>query len=252
MADDLLRALGRRQREAPESEDRSEAEDAMLRPFDEGERASLLDAVFERLDAEASEDARDAAPEVEAAPRPSDEIVDLAARRARRGVAIIAVAASLAAALLLWLALRPPSPRDGDPIARSSLPTYAVTRLQGGDASVRSRPDGPPSRVELRPGAEIDWIITPGEPVSGPLGVAIRAQPRGGAAVFVTPLVEISPEGVVRLRGPIEGLGPTAPGVWTLDVLIGRPAELPRSAEAAADEGGWPRVRVEVTIVAAP
>lgn len=265
MADELLRALGKRQREEPAAAVPSETNDQtmhsstarderagdMLRPFDEGERASLLDAVFERVDAggEAggSDDEDEPMPGAAPAEAPrAAEVVDLAARRSRMRVGVIAIAASIAAALLLWLVVRPAQTPDRPAVA--ALPEYTVTQLRGGDATMRSEPSAPPSAITLPVGRSIDWIVTPRTPVHGPLGVMVLATPERGAPVLTPVEAEISGEGVVRLRGPIDALGPDAPGTWTVDLLVARPEALPEDAEAAMADGPWSRSRIEVTI----
>jgi hypothetical protein len=259
MADELLRALGRRQREEPtpvpdETDDRamqtSRAQDSespadpMLRAFDGRERAELLDAVFERLDAERASESPEPEDGIEAH---AGRVVPLAPRRPATRVALVALAATLAAALLLWLALRSPAPPGDDAIA--ALPEYVVTQLRGGDATMRSEPSQPPSSIELSPGDAIDWIFTPRSPANGPLGVAVVAMPAAGSPALTRPSdVSISPDGVVRLRGPIDALGPATAGRYTLHVLVGRPDTLPSTPQIAAADGPWSRMTIEVTI----
>lgn len=259
MADELLRALGRRQRQEP-SPDAARADDRamqpssatdtevyadpMLRAFDATERAKLLDAVFERLDAEGASET----PEHASGPAPDPgNVVSLRDRRPATRVALVALVATLAAALLVWLAMRPPASSTDDTVA--ALPGYVVTQLRGGDATMRSEPSQPPSSIELSPGRTIDWIFTPRTPVDGALGVAVLATPQSGSPVLTRPSdVSISPEGVVRLRGPIDALGAANAGRYTVEVLVGRPDTLPSTPERAAAHGPWSRVTVEVTI----
>jgi hypothetical protein len=263
MADELLRALGKRQREEPAAAVPSETNDQtmhpstagderagdMLRPFDEGERASLLDAVFERLDAGGEAGGADDEDEPTTVAAPSADaakVVELLPRRSRMRVGVIAIAASLAAALLLWLVVRPAQTPDRPAVA--ALPEYTITQLRGGDATMRSEPSAPPSAITLAPGKAIDFIVTPSTPVHGPVGVAVLATPERGAPVLTRVEAEISAEGVVRLRGPIDALGPDAPGTWTVDLLVARPEALPNDADAAMADGPWSRSRIEVTI----
>jgi hypothetical protein len=246
MADELLRALGMRQAVDPDGSDEVRA---LLRPFEAEERAALLDAVFEQVDREAA--VADAEPRP-ATPQPSATVVELAPARGSRWVWIAAVTA-IAAALLLWLGLRGPGPvTPGE-----AVPSYAATRLDGGSATMRSSETAAPSSISLTTDASIDWIFTPRAPVRTPVAAAVLATSAGQPAVLARPAaLEVTEEGVVRISGRLAESLPLAPGTWSVTVLIGDPATLPRTAAEAEHEaeqaGAWSRVSFEVKISAAP
>ena len=271
MADELLRALGREQRRAdsreqaldPSTESASVSE-LMLRRFDDDERESLLDAVFEAVDAKGRDegDEGDASEEREeseerkeseerepsAAPESADaaEVVSLESRRPAR--IWLAAAVAVAAAILLALLLRGPS-ESTDPPKIASLPAYTVTQLSGGAATVRDRPDAPPKEVELSPDAKLDWELAPDRPVRDAVGLVILATAEGAARTLVPP-VEVSPEGVVRMYGSAQTLLALPEGHWKLElVVVPKPViPEPSDAEAVTIEARWPRHVVWATI----
>lgn len=229
MADDLLRALGRHQRE-----DLERPADAPEPLQDDDER--LLDEVFGRLDAAES-------------PGPAP-VIDLDARRRRW--ALVTVLTSVAAALVLgfWWIASTITANNPDAIAR--LPDYATSSLRGGPASHRSEP-APSEALSLRASDRIEWDVTPAEPVREPLAVALLAEPTAGPARLVPEVAaEISESGVVRLRGPLDGFVALEPGAWTLTLIIAAPDLLPRELAELDDEqrSAWQRVSIRVTITA--
>ena len=253
MADELLDALGRRQREAPVSEDTAgdegaPAEAALLDPFEGDERAALLDAVFAEVDDRAepsdqpSDQPREEAAESGSSAEPAAApVVDLASRRRLLRPAVGAVVA-IAAALLLWLGVfRPPAPgSDGHPV-------YAATRLDGAVATMRSGDSKVPTALELAPDGSIDWVFTPEAPVRRAVAVALVAVPEHGEAVVARPTAETSDEGVVRVSGRLADVLPLPAGTWTVHVLLGEPSALPAASPTDLD-GDWSRVTLEVKI----
>lgn len=247
MADELLHALGMRQAEESRrlegepSTDESDEVRALLRPFEDEERANLLDGVFEQLERETAAAPGDEAPR-DAAP----QVVALEPRRRSR-LAWIGVVTAIAAALLLWLGSR------GRITPSETLPPYEATRLEGGVAAMRSSDADPPSSISLHDDASIDWIFTPRAPVRTPVGAVLLATSAEQRTVLVRPeALEVSEEGVVRLAGRRAEVLPLSPGTWSVTVLLGAPATLPRTAGEAEHAGGWSRVSFEVTIAAAP
>ena len=165
--------------------------DDVLRPFDDNEREALLDGVMAKLDA----------PE----PAPSAEPVPLAERRRSRWP-IVGVVVALAAAAVLWLAVRPFE-------ATADLPEYQFTRVAGGVAEVRGAEDELPTEVELGPDAVIDWVITPAERFEQPVGAALLATAPGAQPQYVRlPLAQISEQGAVRIQGRLSEHVSLAPG----------------------------------------
>ncbi len=257
MDDELLRGLGRHQREDLErSEVGWDATDELLEPFDDETRERMLDAVFERVDA---------APEAEAEPvasaeppeppsRPPAPVIELAARRPGRigVVGGLLVAAAAAAVLVIWWSRGTTLESDR---AVAMLPEYTTSQLRGGAASHRSEPNSKLDSVSLGARDELDWVITPAEPVAGPITLALLAVPEVGQAIFVPEVrAEISGPGAIRLRGRLDGFVDLAPGSWTLTLMIAPPGQLPVSLEQArsSEPAAWQRASVRVTIIPDP
>src|SRR5690606_3932962 len=139
--------------------------DVLLRPFDERERAALLDGVMAQL-------GKGVTP---SAPQPvvEEKVVELDERRGRSPATfVLALAIAAAAALVLWFVMQGPSRPPGPEVA--TLPTYAFTEMRGGIAKTRSG-DETPQEVELRADDEVDWVITPATPVRDAVEVALLA-----------------------------------------------------------------------------
>lgn len=244
MTDDLLRALGREQREDL-AEDQAPADpDEFEWSFDQVERDALLDAVFERVDATAAE------PPTQARAEDPPNVVRLPARR--RSVLIgIALAAAAAAALIWSIA---PSRRDGELLA--TVPPYSFTRFEGGIVATRSDPGDAASaavpELELHASSSIDWVLTPAKPISAPIGVALLAESSVGERKFVPALdVEVSEHGAVRLRGRLDQWITLTAGDWSLRLYIAAPKSLPTEAAAMSGQAGaWRTLDVRVNIVA--
>ncbi len=263
MTDELLRALGRRQGQVPTSvttepghpvateaaeATHPDAEEA-LRPFTGDERDALLDDVFAAVDAERSAgkpDKADASPAGEADETAATPI-DLGARRGARMRTVVAVVAAIAAAVLLFLFVRGPG---GDPVRPSvaSLPSFEITRLKGGIAKVRDQPEAVPSRVELRPDATIDWIMTPQRPTRERLVLFVIATPDGGEPQLFAPQGVVFVEGgVARLQGRLDELLGLPDGEWTIELVVAPAKGAPRTVEDAR-AGGFPTDSFRATI----
>jgi hypothetical protein len=240
MSDDLLRALGRQQRADLERErdPSSSDDDELSRPFDEDERAAILDGVFDRVEETASQ----------ASAAEPGEVVQLASRRR---VALVGslLAAAAAAALVVW-AWPERGPEHG-PIA--SVPDYTFASMQGGIAEQRAAPTGPTAELKLHPDSDIDWVLTPARPIRDPLGVALLARSDAGELRFVGHVdAEISDAGAVRLQGPLDHHVVLVPGDWTLRLFIAAPDELPRDADEASEHTArWRSVAVRVIVTEA-
>lgn len=255
MTDDLLSLLGRKQRDdLDEPLDGASEQDPLTRPFDDDERAAILDALFERVEEQTSEGAaeRDESatrnqPVARAEPAPSN-VVSLASR-SRRVLVGSVLALAAAAAVVVWFVPR------SEPNTVAMVPDYAFTKLGGGVAVQRS--DDNPLAAELpeltlRLDSTIDWVLTPAQPTQAPVGVALLARSDAGARVFVPRLAaERSAQGAVRVRGRIGELVELELGSWTLELLVAAPEQLPTNADAAAEtEAPWRRLSLRVIIVA--
>ncbi|MCY1056508.1 hypothetical protein [Nannocystis sp. SCPEA4] len=229
MADELLNALGRLEREQRAAAAQRD-DDPLVRPLAADERETLLNGVLGRLQTPAS-----------AAP-PSD-VVALAPRRRARWLAGLG---SLAAAAVVAIVLL----RGGGEPALD-VPAYALIR--GGDATSRSH-DAPPSPAPLRLRADspVDLVLAPATPVAGPVDVRLVAS-QDGASWWISGDATVSSDGVVRLRG--QAAWGLTPGRWQLAVLIGRPDRLPADLaaweRAAAGAPEWQVVSLELEVVGA-
>ncbi|MEX1369506.1 MAG: hypothetical protein AB1Z98_40640 [Nannocystaceae bacterium] len=250
MVDDPLEALGGRQREA-DAMNRDDADISaelrdLLRPFEGQERDGLLDGVFARLDAasEAPPSANDERAPVDGVGSVAQAPVDLGAQRSRRSV-LIGVVVAMAAAVLLWVGLRPsPTTLGGD-----GLPSYQATQLRGGASQMRAAEAGVPTRLELEAADRIEWTFTPGTPARQPVAAVLLAVPTEGEPVL-TPLseAEVSERGVVRLVGSLEDFVRLSPGPWHVTVIIGAPDALPSTTTSATADGPWARVELDLVV----
>lgn len=246
MDDELLRALARpRPRAAPDgepsmqtsSEARHDAHaiDEIARPLSDAERESVLDAVFERLDAADVDATPSAAP-----------VVQLGERKASRArlFAGLGVVLAIAAALVLWIAVPRPGPSD-------ALPGYSITSLHGGDSAVRSDPQALDRVLVLEsPDAPIDVVVSPAQAVAVPLAVTLVASGAGAAARMVgVEAAEISPSGAVRLRGPLSRFVALDRGAWELAIVVSPRDHVPANAAAALADRGLGRATVRVEIL---
>lgn len=230
MADELLNALGRLEREQRAAAAQRD-DDPLVRPLAADEREALLNGVLGRLQTPAS------------AASPSN-VVALAPRRRARwlaGLGSLAAAAAVAIVLLRG---------GGEPAL--DLPAYALVR--GGDAASRSH-DSPPSPAPLRLRADspVDLVLAPATPVAGPVDVRLVASQGGGNSRWISGDATVSSDGVVRLRG--QAAWGLTPGRWQLAVIVGRPDRLPADLaaweRAAAGAPDWQVVSLELEVVGA-
>lgn len=206
MDDELLRALARTQRRGHDPD--TPMHDAqpsqtpapeLVAPFETSERNALLDAVFAAVDGGAA--VAEVTP-ITDAPRPSRS----------RALGLVAVALAIAAVLVLWLA-RP----DG---VVAPLPTYALTELRGGAATVRAEPGDIDRELALAPGDRIEVTLTPAAPTTAALVVDIVAQSPGRTDVVARVPAQVSPNGAVRVSGPLDALVALEPGAWQIWVVL--------------------------------
>lgn len=245
MDEDLLRALGERQRAAEPSERDGEPVSealppelaALLEPIEGEEADDLIDGAMRRL--EASEP--DAKTEKKS---DTDSSSETAAANWKGAVAVVV---AMAAALVLWFGM---SSGGG-----GTMPEYAVVSLQTGPAAMRSDGGGSVQpKVSTPAGGPVDWRFSPKGTVPGAVAVALLATNVAGESKLSRPKgVEITPAGAVRIAGPLDRFIALSPGAWTVEVIIGPADTLPSSPEAAIAAGrdaGWQSIPLEVTITA--
>jgi hypothetical protein len=105
------------------------------------------------------------------------------------------------------------------------LPSYEASFV-GGDRDWRSaEPDQPNGVPELSLGSQLEWSLVPFRAVRGALEARMFVVQEGRARPWAPPF-EVSPQGVVRIRGTAQGLG-LSPGPCTLVVGLGRPGTVP-------------------------
>jgi hypothetical protein len=249
MSDDLLERLGRIEhasRPAAEWDDvlegRSSAAEVVQRRRAEGDDVDELEALAR---ASAPLDAAErkawvrrlrAATATSAAPPPIDPpIIDLAQQRTRRRPWMLpgaAVLVAVAAVLVLWMWPRPAPPiADGE--GGTPLPSFSlvvrndtIDDVRGGGTS-----DGP---ARYRSSSIVHWMVSPDEPVAGPLELGVIVEGEGGRACLARPVVtRASGDGVFEVRGTIEGVLGLAPGRWRLSLVVAAEGELPTDALVA-------------------
>lgn len=233
MADELLEALGQRQREADAAKPPISLDDFA---GDAGD--ALLDDMFGELDDKAGQGPApsDPPPQTDAAP---NNVTALPTRTpavwAGAGILIAA-----AAALVLWLAM---------PSAVDPLPAYGAVSIAGGPAAVRGDHEDVPEVLKLeQPSDNIEWRFAPATSVEGDLEVVLSARRADGDRVFAAvPNPTVTPTGSVQLRGPLNSFIELGEGHWTIQVIFARSGHAPGSAEEAMGED-WPRVPIEVII----
>lgn len=141
-------------------------------------------------------------------------------------VALGAMAA--ATAVILALAVLPPQKSAGP------LPGYEASFV-GGDRSWRSaaEPTDRDALPELSLGSQLEWSLVPVHAVRGTVEARMFVV-RNRQARLWTPPFDVSPQGVVRIRGTAEGLG-LSPGAWTLVVGLGRPGAVPAEPQQISE-----------------
>lgn len=259
--DELMRMLGRSQREALEEEALVPAQGSL----DDETRESMVDAVFEQLGSGSSAEALAVEPAgadegaLDEGTRQTATVVPLhqsegrsgaepssgaAPERSRSWRVVLGPLVAVAAALVLWWTL---TPSDVGPDDRG-LPGYAISRLEGGAAEVRG--DSSSESLVVRPDSVIDWVFTPERPVSGPLVVVLRATSRERSAVVDARVdARISAQGGIRLQGSLADHIALTPGEWTMKVLVGRSGAPPDELSPAAPST-WQLV--EFALIIAP
>ncbi|MBK8713971.1 MAG: hypothetical protein IPN32_04435 [Deltaproteobacteria bacterium] len=236
MDDELLRALARTQRRGnapdtsmPDAQPLPIPAPELIAPFDSAERDALLDAVFAEVDGDTA--AAQVTP-ITAAPK---------ATRGR-AVGLVAVALAIAAVLVLWLA------RPGGSVA--PLPSYELTELRGGAATVRAEPGDVDRELALAPGDRIEVTLTPAAPSTAAMVVDLVAQSPGRADVTARVPAQVSPSGAVRVSGPLDALVALEPGAWQIWVVLSPADAAPGDAREVLAQPNVRKVGFRVKLAA--
>lgn len=161
--------------------------------------------------------------------------IDLAQQRARRSRWILPGATVLVAAaamLALWSWARP-TPPVGEHAQAIQLPSFSLTvrndtidDVRGGGTS-----DGP---ARYRPSSVVHWMVSPEQPIAGPLELGVVIEAEDGLACLARPAVtRASAEGVFEVRGTVESVLGLTPGTWRIGFVVAAAGELPTTAIGA-------------------
>ncbi len=92
---------------------------------------------------------------------------------------------------------------------------------------------GAGSTTALKPGSEFNLELDPQGPLMGSV-MARGFLVRGGEIQDWSPVFAVDKDGTLHVQGPVDTLFAGVPvGDWELDVVVGRPEMIPRSAEEA-------------------
>lgn len=244
MSDDLLDRLGALERESRPAaawdevlDGRRSAAELVQQRREEGDDTEELEALARAStpldDAERKAWARRlrAAGAASAAPPP----IDLAQQRARRSRWIVPGATVLVAAaamLALWSWARP-TPPVGEHAQAIQLPSFSLTvrndtidDVRGGGTS-----EGP---ARYRPSSLVHWMVSPEQPIAGPLELGVVIETEDGLACLARPAVtRASAEGVFEVRGTVKSVLGLTPGTWRIGFVVAAAGELPTAAIGA-------------------
>jgi hypothetical protein len=149
---------------------------------------------------------------------------------------VLTFAVPLAAAAALAFVLLRPGPEG------PGLPDYRLDATAG-ERTLRSAEPAPADVPRYGPGSRIELVLRPSTAAQGPVTVRGFLN-RGGELQpwAVTP--EVSPEGAIRIAGPVEELLPDVTGEVELLLAVGRPEALPDAGEVlTATPKGWRLLR---------
>lgn len=158
--------------------------------------------------------------------------IDLAQQRARRsrwslpGAAVL-VAAAAVLALWSWPRTVPPV---GEHAGAIQLPSFSLTVRNDTIDAVRGggTRHGP---ARYRPSSIVHWMVSPEQPVAGPLELGVVIEAEDGRGCVARPAVtRASAEGVLEVRGTVQSVLGLTPGTWRLRLVVAAKGELPTDA----------------------
>jgi hypothetical protein len=247
-SDELLRSLARVAREEAKNDEGDARWSALahgeLDPEDVAALKELADAdaeaerkleAYRPLDDAAKDRIAARIPSTAASPALAAAKVVPMPQRPRRA-AWIAAAVAIAAGVAVWRGAPAPEPT-------STLPAYAMT-MSSGDRATRGGGSVATEETEVAPDSRLVIWLRPAKQVSGPVGVrAFLVQ--GGVARPWSPPVKVSADGAVAIEGTAAALLGDSPGASDVVIAVGRPSELPESADEVtkAVEAGSAEVR---------
>jgi len=161
-----------------------------------------------------------------------------------------------AAALLLWM-LRPgdesPGAETDDALGVEvgdapgvleavALPGFGLVVRNETVRENRST-SGSEAIARYQASSSIHWVIRPERSVEPPLRLVVLAEtssPELPSRLLIYPnAIEVSPRGVIELRGPLEDVLPLAVGRWSLTMVVARPDALPADLTQFDLGGAW-------------
>lgn len=205
--------------------------------FSKANDANAAKEAREKAAETASEAAVRAEPREGASPGTGARVVPIRSRFGRA----FALAGSLAAAAAVVLALRSWGDRLASaPSPIAEMPAY-VLDVMGGDRLERGAPEATAEdAVRLAPGSRLSIVLRPATAITDPIA-ARGFFVRDGRAEAWSPSFEFASGGAVRIAGTREALFGGAPdGDYEIVLVVGRPADLPATidaAEASARDG---------------
>lgn len=200
--DPLVDALGAEQREMDASLDATDI------PALEDE-AGLLDAVFAEVDRKSAVD---------------EEVKPISLESRRPAAVWVMPLLAVAAAVVLWLAIRP---------AEYTAPAYQLVSLQAGRAEIRGVEA--PSELRLSAADAVRLTLAPDGDVRSAVAVAVVARDASGHGVARRPSqgVEVDASGSVRIDSTLGQLAEVSAGPYALEFWVGPEDVLPEDGVVA-------------------
>jgi hypothetical protein len=161
--------------------------------------------------------------------------------------------ASLAAAALVLWVLRPRDEAPGGRVADEAVGLPEAAALPGFELLVRNETvrenrstSDPEAVARYQPSSSVHWVIRPERSVAPPLGLRVLAEASSPELrlpqrrLLLDPgAIEVSPRGVIELRGRLEDVLPLAVGRWSLRMVVAAPDVLPAELAAFDAGGAW-------------
>jgi hypothetical protein len=183
------------------------AREELTRPLGEDFQRAALSRVLAERAAGARAASSDASP------------TSPSAMKLRRGWNVAAGASvilALAASVVFWLS--PKEPKDG-------LPVYSLS-ASGGESDMRGV--ALPEAVHIRSDSTLTIVLQPVRRVVGPLEARAAVVPvKDEVARKFDARIEVSADGIVRLRANATALFPDGPGEADVVIVVGRPGAVP-------------------------